>query len=210
MWGKVKIIINAVLLLSFFNLNAQSDIKKIIYDDLIVINQLYNFQIIDTVLVLRYYDQLDTVNKRLNYNEIKQQYNKNVSISNIDTIGNFYVFTVEFKNVSFNCYPQVKTINQAFRYVLYKKSNKWFKINGFITSDIQFLEEEDLFSLRYIDVEKEYQKKLVKALKKGNNEKISSLLTVSILKLYKDVIDGSINAKPIISLPSLNNCESVE
>jgi|GEM_PF-5796806 len=210
MWKKIIFIISRFYFTIFcFNLNAQDNIKKIIYNDLIITNDLYNYNIIDTSLSLMYYDGTDTIHKQLSYNDIKQQYDKNVSVLSVDTIGNFYVFIIEFNNINFNCYPQIKNTTPIFRYVLYKKNKKWLRINGFITSDILFLGGDDLFGLRYINEEKKYQKRLMKALNSNNNNKLSSLLTVSILKFYKNILDSSITARPIISLPTLHNCECV-
>lgn len=206
---KFRVILIVLFSLCFIENNAQTDIKRIIYSDLILINELFDYAILDTNSIKRTIIEGDTIDSRLSYLNFKSSYEKNVNLLSVDTVGNFHIVNVKFDNVVYKCNSLLES-KPTFRYTLYYSNNKYYKIFGFMVSDINFLSPNQLFALRYVDNLGVNIKKIEKHLNKLNYSKLSNFINVNILEFFKNNVDNSINMHPIINSTSLYFCDSVD
>ena len=163
---------------------------------------MYSFNIIDTT----YFDgSLDeaTINKKTSYFE------ENPNLLKIDTVANFYNVTIEFDKIPFKC-SYLLNSKPDLKFLLYKSGDTYYRINGFSVSDICYLNHSDFFALRYLEDNNLNIRRIKKYLKKLDYSSLSSELTISVLQVYKNSLDKSLNDNPIISPIKLFFCESTD
>ena len=205
---------NLALLLLFFlmlviNGFAQVELKKLVQEDLFLTNEVYGYKLFDSTSIILTISESDSVRKKYSYAQQKKRVEENVNIINVDTSGNFLLFDVSFNNIKFNCYPTINNKNLNFRYLVYQSNNRYYKINGFLYSDVLLLDTDDFFTMNYFE---NYlnTKELERYQKNSNIKKLSKLLWSNILKVYNNEVDSRINFQPIFSSPRLYDCEAVD
>jgi hypothetical protein len=185
--------ISLLLLIAFSSINAQEQIKKIIFEDLLFLNDLYNGCILQYEQNKIIIKGRDTISDFNTIETIRSNFNR-VTIIEIDSINSFYFVEVRF---DLNANPRYLELfsNNTFSYVFYKSEGNYYKINGFFISEILMANiEPDL--LRDI-ARKEVPKKLYKYIQNRNIEKIRKHLTVSVLKKI-DQLGFQFNYRPYV------------
>lgn len=182
---KMKKIILIFLLFTFYFNSAfsQQSIKKVIYEDLLLLNNLYDGCIIQFEQKKYLIKGTDTKKDNRTLNDLKDDFENRVIITRIDSFNNFYSVVVRFNLIPNSRYKGLFDDN-VFRYVLYKQQHNFLKINGFFTSDILRIKENPLVSSKVIS--SNGFKKLSKYLKKRNVDKIKNYLSISILEILKN------------------------
>ena len=168
---------------AFSSTFAQIDVKQIIYEDLFALNDMYKGCILMLKQEKRIITDNDTINQINTITTLKDSADSRVLIIKIDTIVPFYFVEVKFKLLSGHPYINLFSKN-TFKYVLYKEHNKYYKIDGFLVSDI-------LVALNYKEILKNSarinapNKFWRRYLIKRNLTKIQKYLSVSVLKEIK-------------------------
>jgi hypothetical protein len=176
-------------------LYGQEDtIKKIIYEDLYLLNNIYNGCIIqyeqselkifgkDTIL---YFNTIES---------IKTDFLNRVKVLRIDSLNNYFYIEVRFDLLPQSPFLGLFT-NNTFNYVLYRKGNKFLKINGFTVSEILFTDtySMDLRGMARIDAPKKFGKFIINR----NSDKIKNYLSISVLQKI-NALGIKINFKPYV------------
>lgn len=177
----MKAIYTAILLLAVFNpVYAQEQIKKIIYEDLFSLNDLYNGCIIQFEQKKNIIKGNDTISDFKTVETIRQDYNR-VTLVKVDSINGYYFVEVKF---DLNANPRYTGLfsNNTFSYTLYKSQSEFHKINGFLISDILVLNRSEIPEMVRDKAKIEAPKKISTYLKKRNIDKIRKSLSVSVLE----------------------------
>lgn len=177
----MKAIYTAILLLAVFNpVYAQEQIKKIIYEDLFSLNDLYNGCIIQFEQKKNIIKGNDTISDFKTVETIRQDYNR-VTLVKVDSINGYYFVEVKF---DLNDNPRYTGLfsNNTFSYTLYKSQSEFHKINGFLISDILVLNRSEIPEMVRDKAKIEAPKKISTYLKKRNIDKIRKSLSVSVLE----------------------------
>jgi len=167
-----------------FNLTfAQQDIKQIIYDDLLTLNDLYNGCIIQFKQEKWIINDNDTIKRINTLLTLRDSSNSRVLILKIDTINQFYFTEIKFDLLANTSYVNLFSDN-TFKYVLYKENDKYYKINGFLVSDILYTTicPKLLKSVVKINTPRKFERHI----KKRNVTKIQNYLFVSVLNEIKN------------------------
>lgn len=175
----MKAIFTAILLLVAFNsIYAQEQIKKIIYEDLFSLDDLYNGCIIQFEQKAILIKGNDTISDFKTVETIRQDFNR-VTLVKIDSVNQYYFVEVKFDLIPNSRYLGLFS-NNTFIYVLYKKSNKYYKINGFLVSEILLTDtpREYIRSMARIEA----PNKFTKHIRCRNIDKIEKYLSVSVLE----------------------------
>lgn len=157
---------------------AQMDIKKIIFDDLLALNDLYDGCIIQFSQVKRIVNNSDTIKQVNTLVDLLDSSDSRVFITKIDSVGQYFYIEARFDLLSKAPYFGLFTEN-TFNYVLYKENSKYYRINGFLVSEI-------LYTTTPLDLMKSYAKikapnRFKKHLGKRDVSKIRNYLYVSVM-----------------------------
>ncbi len=187
-----------VLMVQFYSqtILAQDNIKKIIYKDLFLINDLYKGVIIQNKqTVLRIQENGDTTLSTKLLNNITDEYDR-VKIVEIDSLSSFYFVKAKIMltpNGSFN-----SLFDSVFKFVLYKQDNIFYKVDGFIISEIEIINGFPIYIIcNYLDLGYFNSKKLKKYIIYRKTDKIKNYLSVSILEKIS-LLGYEINSKPYV------------
>lgn len=183
-----------LLFYTFSTIYAQENIKKIIYEDLFALNDIYNNCIIQFEQKKIIIKDNDTIWDFKNVEEIRQDFENRVTLINVDSINNYYLVEASFDLIANAPYFGLFSENN-FKYILYKNNNKYYKINGFLVSEILLTNtsSELIRSMARI----KSPKKFTKYLNRRNIDKIKNYLSVSVLENIKN-LGFNIYYKPYI------------
>ena len=106
-----------IIVLIKINIYGQDEIKKIIYNDITFMNELYDYQIFSKKSTVLYIKGNDTVLSVLNWEQLKQNY-QNIDVVKIDTINDFYFVDVKIRLSSTGI---INLREDTLSYVLFKK-----------------------------------------------------------------------------------------
>lgn len=157
---------------------SQNEIQKIIYDDLLLMNQFYNQCILLKDQRIKIIFEKDTLVINETIYNIATHPEDVVSIVKIDSSNRpWYFIEVKFflnGNIEF-----LELFRTTFQYVLYKnaENQKFYKINGFFQSEYLTIPDVLWNKNPYFN-----QKKIMKLYRKKDFEKIEKMFTVSVLK----------------------------
>lgn len=170
---------------------SQDQIKKIIYNDLMMLNEIYDGSIIDESQ-LKY-----VINNRGDtslVNNVPDNYLDKVNLLRVDESNGFYYVKVKFDIVSSYYYPGLFQDN-FFEYILFKEEDRFFKINGFYISEILLInfDYNDIREVLKLEVPNRFKKHL----QKGEIDKFDKYLTVTILEQLR-TYGWNINSKPYV------------
>ena len=164
--------------MAFNPIYAQDQIKKIIYEDLFSLNDLYNGCIIQFEQKKILIKDNDTISDFKTVETIRQDFNR-LTLVKIDSVNGYYFVEVKFDLISNSRYVGLFS-KSTFKYVLYKKSDKYYKVNGFLVSEILLIDtpSELLRSMARIVA----PKKFARFIRHRNTDKIKNYLSVSVLE----------------------------
>lgn len=170
---------------AFNSIFAQKDIKQIIYDDLLALNDMYNGCIINFKQEKWIIRDNDTIKQINTLTTLKDSSDSRVLIVEIDTIYPFYFVEVKFKLLANAPYSNLFSGN-SFKYLLYKENDEYYKINGFLVSDILYVSNwiGRLKDSAKINAPNKFWSRY---LLKRNVTKIQNYLSVSVLKEIKNL-----------------------
>lgn len=182
---------------------SNEELSKIIYGDLMLLNKISNFQIVDTSVV--YSESNDQEGKRLDkiysWSEMEKKFDC-VVVNSIDSAGSFFSVDVSFKFLVFKC-REISLAN-SFKYLLFKnQSCAVKKIDGFIYSEILDVINY-LSSLRNLTEYKEIFKKYLKY--KNEPVKLQKFLKVSILEEIALINKTNVAFRPVVVSPYEFSC----
>lgn len=178
----MKIIYTSILLfIAFIPVYAQDQIKRIIYEDLFFLNDVYNGCIIQFEQKKIIIKDKDTIRDFKTIEEIREDFKDRVTLIKIDSMNNFYFVEVNFNLIANIDYFDLFSKN-TFNYVLYKSQGKFFKINGFVVSDILILNRSEIPEMVRNEARILAPKKFSIYLKKRNVDKIRKYLSISVLE----------------------------
>lgn len=173
---------------------AQSELKQIIYADLLAINDLYNGCIIqykqDKWVIL----ENDTIKQLNTIATLKDSSESRVSIIKIDSINQFYFVDVRFDLIAQAPYNNLFSAN-IFNYVLYKENNYYFNIDGFLVSEILYTTTPT--HLLKSSAKISAPNKFGRYIEERNVAKIQKYLSVSVLERIKSM-GFHISDKPFV------------
>lgn len=165
--------ITLFILLTFQVLSAQDSLfKKIIYNDLVLLNNTYN--------KVFFQAPHSTVSDSINYS-------KYVDIIEVDTVyRNFFVIKVKFTIFLMPNEYYMDILDSSFTYVVYKTKNRLLKINGFMCSEIlatrnigwEYMSNEHK-KIFFTPIKK---RQIIRSIHKHDVDKIREHLQISILK----------------------------
>ena len=173
-----KKLILILFICSYLSNFSQNEIQKLIYDDLILMNQFYNHCILQNNQHIFVCNGNDTLEINETIEHISNHPEDVVSIVEIDSSDKpWYFIKVEFLlNGNFNFFELFRT---TFQYILYKntENHKFYKINGFFQSEYLTIPNVLWNKNPYFN-----HKKIMKLYRKKDFEKIEKMFTVSVLK----------------------------
>jgi hypothetical protein len=173
-----KKLILILFICSYLTNFSQNEIQKLIYDDLILMNQFYNHCILQNNQKIFIYNENDTLEINETIENISNHPEDLVSIVEIDSSNNpWYLIKVNFLlNGNFDFF---ELFNKTFKYVLYKntENQRLYKINGFFVSEYLLIPDVLWKENPYFN-----HKKIMKLYLKNDFEKIEKMFTVSVLK----------------------------
>lgn len=152
--------------------------KKIIFEDLLFLNDLYNDCIIQFEQKKLIIKEKDTICVFNTIETIRQDFNR-VTVVAIDSVNSVYFVEARF---DLNANPRYIDLfsKNTFSYVLYKSGGNYYKIDGFIVSEI--LKVNIAADLLRDIARIEAPKKFYKYIQRRNIDKIRKYLSVSVLK----------------------------
>ncbi len=157
---------------------SQNEIQKIIYDDLLLMNQFYNQCIFLKDQRIKIIFEKDTLVINETIYNIATHPEDVVSIVKIDSSNRpwYFIEVNFFLNCNFEFFD---LFNNTFQYVFYKKTEnqKIYKINGFFISEYLTIRDVLWNENPYFN-----QKRILKLYRKNDYDKIEKLFTVSVLK----------------------------
>lgn len=208
---------SSMLVVDSFSQNSSIEFKskEIIFNDLILVNALYNYSLIDTnyLMIIEYPNKMRT-EKEINYNSIIQNADSCVEIVKRRDYKNFIFITAKFIGLIMpNCFVNFR--DYEFCYLLYFDKSKDFlyRIDGFITSDLFLVEDLNFNQLKELaKVEKNNKyNKIGKFMRRCRHEKICKYLQSSILAYFKKQFpDAGINSHSILSNYIIEHCNDVD
>lgn len=184
-----------LLLIAFSPVNAQEQVKKIIYEDLFLLNDLYDGCIIQFEQKKLIIKEKDTISDFNTIETISQDFNR-ITFVKIDSINAFYFVEVKFDLIANPRYVGLFS-NNTFSYVLYKSEGNYYKINGFLISDILILNRSEIPEMVRDMARIEAPKKFSTYLIKRNVDKIRKYLSVSVLEKINQ-LGFSLNYRPYV------------
>jgi len=156
----------------------ESVIKKIIYDDLYTLDNTYEDCIIQSNQEKWLITGKDTFKHKHTRQTLRDSSESRVSIIQIDSSLGFYFVEVKFDLIS--GFHHFNLFKNTFKYVLYKSRGKFYRVNGFLISDILLISEPPNLIKSGAKINGPTFM-FVKHFKKRNTIKISKYLFVSIL-----------------------------
>jgi len=208
---------SGILILDSFSQNAtiESKSKEIIFNDLIIINALYNYSLIDTnYLMIIEYPNKERIEKEINYNSIIQNADSCVKIVKLRVYENFIFINAKFIGlIRPNCFVNFQDFE--FCYLLYFDESKDFlyRIDGFITSDLLLVEDlnyNHMKKLAKVEKNNKYVK-IEKLMRRYRHQKISNYLHSSVLDYFINQFpDAGINSRSILSNYTIGHCNDVD
>ena len=170
---------------SFLNLTfAQKGIQRLIFEDLLVINDLYGGNIIQPESgLITIMNNGDTIRQMYKLSEIRGSFETHVLIISVDYQYPFYVVEATFPLLT-ACVPYFGLLSDTFKYILYKEyehSEHYYRVDGFLVSDILKVSSLGGYSAKTRALTIPYR-----YIRKKNTRKIQNYLSVSILKKIKD------------------------
>lgn len=175
------------------------EIKKIIYDDLFAIYDIYDEEIMSVPDVLMIIKGNDTIKMKLN---LRDSSNSRVSIIEFKHISSC-LFFIEVKFKFFGPLGMWDFFSEhTFKYILYKSESRYYKINGFLVSEIfsarnflSFGYLRDIREAQIIDFPRSFDNRK----KKKTADQIQKYLYVSVLKeINKYRGNSSVYDKPFM------------
>lgn len=158
-------------------------LKKIIIDDVILTNKIYCEQILQRNQRYVIIDDYDTSNiENIIPDIISNEYN--FKIISIDSLLGFYIIKAKISLIS----KTYSLFDSTLNYVLYRSGDRYYKINGFLTSELLIIPyfKHSKFTLEKIGIK--YNKKILKYIRQRNAKKLREYLVVSLL--YRQNIIG--------------------
>ena len=173
----------------------ESEIKRVILDDLILLDSIYDGCIISPTQNRMIIQEADTLREYYSLNDIKNSYDSIVSIIQVDSSSSFILVEVRFKLMEQVSFSGLFS-NNTFEYVLYKSKDKLLKVNGFFVSELLLIDYE---RPEYINrqVQLNAPKRFVKYFKMREVNKVRSYLTVEVLAKI-NTLGYQLNSHPFV------------
>jgi len=181
----MKMILTLVLFICCpFNIAiAQSEIKRIIYEDLLALNEIYDGCIIQFEQEKWIFKDNDTIREINTIATLVDSSESRVLINKIDSVNQFYFVEIKFDLISKSPYFNLFSEN-IFNYVLYKDRNHYYKIDGFLISEILFTTSPP--KLLKGSARINAPNKFMRHLKNRNIPKLQKYLSVSVLESIRN------------------------
>jgi len=174
---KTAILILLFLINSF--VFAQNEIKKMIYDDLLLINQYFNQCLIQHQQIINIIYPDDTVKINETITDLAKHPEDVVSIISIDTSNNPWIF-VKVKFLLSGGYDFIYLFENTFDYVLIQEKiepSKYYRVNGFFISEYLIIPDN------YINENSLFNYKRIKRLENKNKyNKIEKMFKISVIE----------------------------
>lgn len=174
----MKAVISIVLVFGFFfQVKAQDNIKELILDDLLLVNEVFNGCLIQSNQEKIIVSETDTF-KSITSIPVWSADIDRVKLLKIDSLNSFY-----FVDAKFDLIPNYRFsylfANSIFSYVLYRSGGEFFKIDGFFCSDILNVEldPEWFRSFRIVNAPRSFSRLILKR----KASKIKEYLSVSVI-----------------------------
>ncbi len=156
------------------------DIKKLVFEDLLFLNELYNGCLLQNDQTSYVINGKDTVKNINTIDDINVEFENRVSIVHIDSTLGYYFVEIKFLIIPKSPFVNLFTEN-SFSYLLYRSNNTLLKINGFVTSEIFYVDDFPSVFVRNLGGINTYNR-VRKLWVKRNVQKIEKYLFISVLK----------------------------
>ncbi len=190
----MKVIYITIWLLVIFKpIFGQEQIKKIIYEDLFFLNNMYDGCILQPEWGST---PIDSFKRDIKYIKIV----KIDSINPYDSPIQYYFVEVKINLAENTIYGVMHggLLDYTFSYVLYRKFNKYYKIDGFFVSEVLTAPLDNNQSLfETLKKRKKIPKKFIKYMRKRNTKKLQKYLSVSILERM-NYLGFNFNCEPYV------------
>lgn len=150
-------------------------IRSLIFSDLILLNQVYAYDLIDTNLRVVTIAGNDTLTS-IGFNNLKSE--NHIMITSIEEENNFFRVAVTFANLGV---LWMGANNEQFEYILLMEPNRTLRINGFMVSEVLLLSPQEKHLLNNTHfIKGQFPSKAIVSSKKAiKNLKISLLEKVN-------------------------------
>lgn len=188
---KILIIVPIFIYCTFDLVLAQKEtiIKQIIYNDLLALNEIYDGRIIQFNQNLAVVKDNDTIIHQNTITTLKDSSSSRVEIINIEDQFGFYFIEVKFNLISNSPYFGLFS-EKVFKYILYERANKYYKINGFLVSEVLFTNKLKWYKKEVKRIAPDYRlnhHRFDRFIRKRNIVKIQKYLSVSVIKGINDL-----------------------
>ena len=208
---------SGILIIDSFSQNTtiESKSKKIIFDDLIIINALYNYSLIDTnYLMVIEYPNKERVEKEINYNSIIQHADSCVEIVKRRDYKRFIFIIAKFIGlIRPNCFVNFQDFEFCYLFYFDKSKDLLYRIDGFITSDLLLVEGLNYNQLKELAKVEQNNKyvKIAKLMRRYRHQKMCNYLHSSVLDYFITKFpDAGINSRSILSNYTIGHCNDVD